>query len=77
MNVVNFAEGILGIDQTAAPVVAKCLKQVSEENSDVVSATKMNIVAGCLEVGLRVNIKILREIGESWLAKTQKLFLSL
>ena len=75
MNVVNFAEGILGIDQVASPIVAKCLRQIAGEEQDVSSL--MISVADRLDSGQRIDVPVLRQIGEKPLADTQRLFLSL
>ena len=76
MNVVNFAEGILGIDQKSAPLVANCLKQVAL-GEDVETSLQMISVAEKLDLGERVDTPVLRQIGEKPLADTQRLFLSL
>ena len=75
MNVVNFAEGILGINQTFSPMVAKCLRQVAVEEPD--SSSLMTSVADKLDSGQRVDVPTLRQIGEKPIADTQRLFLSL
>jgi len=76
MNVVNFAEGILGIDKTSAPTVAKYLRHVAENEvipSTPLSSVSMIAVAEKLEHGDRVEIELIREIGEINLDHTRQL----
>ena len=82
MNVVNFAEGILGIDKESAPIVAKCLRQIAdseipEQPETPFSLTSMATVANQIESGNRADLELIRNIGEKRLADTQRLFLSL
>ena len=76
MNVVNFAEGILGIDQTAAPIVADCLRKRAALPTTIPTSL-MYHVAGQLDSGSRPSMELIRQIGERELADTQRLFLSL
>jgi len=74
MNVVNFAEGILGIDARFSPTVAKCLRQIANDEPD--ASSLMISVADRLDLGDRIDVPILRQIGEKHLRLTKQLFLN-
>jgi len=73
MNVVDFAEGILG-NKDASSLVAKCLR-TQAGNEDHLTSLKMIDVADRLDLGQSIDIESIREIGEGPLASTQWLFL--
>ena len=53
MNIVDFSEGILGINRVSAKTVAKCLRRFD-----------LNDLANDLESGKRTDINVIRSIGE-------------
>lgn len=74
MNIVDFSEGILGLDhplsdgRQARDVVAKCLRKLSNGDSVMESA------ANVLDKGERLNIGVVRSIGEDRLFQVKQLF---
>jgi hypothetical protein len=61
MNIVDFSEGILGINGNAAKVVAKCLREFS-----------LDQIANDLDAGKRIKIEVIREIGERRLTEIKQ-----
>lgn len=73
MNVVDFAEGILG-GRNQSGDVAKCLRQIAmNEHPEIQS--RLVSVASDLESGKHIDIQRLRDIGEIPLSDAQRLFL--
>ena len=65
MNIVDFSEGILGINRVSAKTVAKCLRRFD-----------LNDLANDLESGKRTDIEVIRSIGEQRLREIKEVFLA-
>ena len=81
MNIVDFSEGILGLDRVlpdgrqARDVVAKCLRKIAL-NQNPHLGTIMFFVASRLESGSKPQIEVIRLIGEDRLREAKELFLA-
>lgn len=74
MTIVNFAEGILGIDSESGKLVAKCIREYVGDEISMQSLTMIS-AADTLESGERLDIEVIRGFGETHLTQLKKRFL--